>query len=120
MFSYLVTIKRNKIDFTSAKSIYHTYNGIVKKGGSWSSNKMLELDSRHRLHMHTVVMFNRVPYFKRFQKKGWTIHFKRIDNDTIDHIWKYIYKNNKNEYDVVESEIRSYYHYNCGFTQSPE
>lgn len=114
MVSYLVTIKNNSMKYTSPKEIYNVYNTIVKKGGEWHSDKMLELDKHQRLHLHTVLIKDNI-YFKRYKQKGWTIHFQKIKDNDLFKIIAYIYKQGKNKYDIEQMDHVSYYAFNYGF-----
>ncbi len=114
---YLVTIKRNKVDFTSIELLMNMYNWVRSKGFYFFPEMGIEMDSLNRLHLHACMSADKVPYFKRYQYKGWIIHFQEI-NDTIEdleNVIRYIKKHSNKLYQS-QMEIMSYAHYYNMFT----
>lgn len=109
---FFITLKRNAIDFTSFKQLNDTYNKIFDR--VQTQHKCVELDTRKRLHIHAIVWFKNCPYWKNYQKKGWTVYFRKIDPDTLYIVRKYIDKNNNYEYQHG-MEIMSFGHYHNMF-----
>ncbi len=109
---YLVTLKRNHIDFTSKQELNNMYNCLFKR--VLTLCKCTELDSRQRLHTHSMIEVKKVPYFKRYMRHGWRVHFKKINKGEELIVNNYINKNNYPEYQN-EMQIISYAHYNYMF-----
>ncbi len=93
---YLITIKNNAMKFTSLLELEKVYRALIESITSasvqWSANVGYELDSRSRLHLHTYISTSRQLYFPKYQKHGWTIHFKLIPKNAIPDIIRYIIK----------------------------
>ncbi len=106
---YLVTLKRNCINFTSKLELNTMYNSLFRR--VLTLCKCTELDSLQRLHTHSVIEVKKVPYFKRYMRHGWRVHFKRIRDSEGEHVIHYVNKNSNPEYQN-EMEIISFAHYN--------
>lgn len=113
-FHYLVTIKRNAIEFTYIEWLKDQLNSLKKsiKGADWSDNIAIELDSLNRLHLHTVVVSPKQLYYNKYRRKGWHIHFAPFLKSDIDIVYKYLNKST-NEYDgdKLQKEVASYIHH---------
>ncbi len=105
---YLVTIKRNAIDFTSIWELKMMLKLIFRRVTIQCS--CIELDSIRRLHLHALIDFKRTPYYKKYMRKGWHIYLNRVDMESIDTVIRYINKNNNKNY-INEKEILSYSNY---------
>lgn len=112
---YLVTIKRNAMDFTSMddlKQMYHSVKDSMKNvSAEWSSFVGYELDSRRRLHLHTYISTKRKLYFPKYGRAGWTIHFKEVPEDAVADVIRYISKCNQNKYYLENLEVVSQLYY---------
>ncbi len=109
---YLITLKRNAVEFTAKRTLEDKYKDLFSDNSLCSS---CELDSRYRLHLHGLVIFVGTPYYKRYQRAGWHVHFKYVlTEDDLPHVINYIYKNNNKSYQN-EMEIISYSKYNYMF-----
>lgn len=107
---YLVTIKRNAIEFTSKRDLIIKMKLMFRR--VTITHYCVELDSLRRLHLHAIVQFNKKPYYKRYMDVGWHIYFCEIDKETEDVVIRYISKHQNDNYQN-EMEILSYaqYHY---------
>ncbi len=110
--NYLVTIKKNVLDFTSLCEIKEMYKRLFK--GDLTITQGVELDSLQRLHLHSLVHYKRVPYYKTYMAKGWHIFFERISEGTEDVAARYIHKHSNPIYQE-QMEITSYANYNYMF-----
>lgn len=106
--NYLLTIKCLSVDkYTSRKDIEEVYQSIVKrlKHAEWLTKSSFELDKQHlRWHMHTIVQTTKTPWFKRYQKKGWTIDFTLFPEAALKTVVSYINKDDQNRYYLEEQD----------------
>jgi len=111
---YLITIKRNAIDFTSINELKKQHNRLFRRFSTL--HMCVELDSLKRLHLHSITEFKRTPYFKRYMVSGWYIYLNKIDQLSMYNTIVYIYKNS-NEYYQREMELTSYANYTNMFVE---
>lgn len=107
---FLVTIKRNAVEFTPRKWLSAQLQRVVTKTkGEWGFIAF-ELDGLSRLHLHTVVKLDNRPYLKGLSRKGWHIHFAEFPKEDIVRVLSYLHKVNQNPYylDQLESESATY------------
>lgn len=113
-YYWLVTIKRNAMEFTSIKDIgrvlFNLKENMTNVGAEWSDNVGYELDSRSRLHLHTYISASRRIYFPRYALKGWSIHFKEVNKDAIPDVISYILKGVQHPAYLEQLELESYYY----------
>ncbi len=110
----LITIKNNSIKYTSVDEIVSVYRNLVKdmdNGMEWSSNPAIELDSLSRLHLHTIGYTYRAPYYKKYQRPGWTIHFQPIPAKEKSRVLNYLRKEDQSISAVQNRDNQSYYSY---------
>lgn len=111
MIYYILTIKKTKLDekYTSKEDL-DDHLKYVKMASEICRNVVYELDSHMQLHLHAIVGFKRKPYFKKFMKKGWHIHFKEFPYSDYPNVVNYLNK------DVHIHPLESnYFHYNYAF-----
>ena len=108
-FHYMVTIKRNAVEFTKIAWLDMQLSRLRKliPNAEWSDNVSYELDSLHRLHIHTIVTSIRDIKYKQFMRKGWHIHFSPFKRQDYGNILNYINKHNQNKYRVEQLEVES-------------
>lgn len=103
MHYYIVTLKQNRSVHTSIDSLDHCYKSLqldvskhckTAKITSWSSYRGYELDSKQKLHYHTILTTDKGLYFKKLTKKykGWTIHFQKFPEEDYSKVIQYITK----------------------------
>ncbi len=109
---YLITIKRNAMEFTSIQDIRDMSKKLFKY--QIIPCYCMELDTRQRLHQHSLVQYETTLYYKKYQVNGWTVHFRKLTMTTLDHVVNYINKNNNKIYQHCMEWI-SYAHYNYMF-----
>ena len=116
-YLYLVTIKRNCFDYTSRQTLYTRLRNLIEDAPSLLFiNEKYELDKHKRWHLHTLANCNKRPYYKRFQRKGYTTHFKEILIEDYRNALKYINKDNYKRKDQLD--VESYAHYNYMFRKT--
>lgn len=93
---FMVTIKRNAVDYTSAHEIISKYNEVVKKTkrADWCADAWLETDRMKRIHLHTWVKTHKKPNYREFTSAGWTIHFDQFSSDDLINVMTYCGKDN--------------------------
>lgn len=113
--SYLVTIKPNLYRYTSildlqlalasARELYHK--------ADWHSEVGYELDSFHRMHLHTVVKFPTNISMQRYARQyeslsnNMRIHFMPIKKDDVDHVIGYCTKEKSPS--IMEEESKEHF-----------
>jgi len=111
--NYMITLKRNAIDYTSIDDLKHKYRILFAKVPTQCY--CIELDSRKRLHLHSLVKFKKTPYYKKYQTEGWTVYFSKVSITILQSVVEYINKNKRVDYQHG-MEIISYSHYQNMFT----
>lgn len=102
---YIVTIKCNHKEAISRELLDAEYNRIVKAvpKGDWTAAKTYEEDSNGRMHIHTICEIEgKQPYFKRLQRKGWTINFAEFPAADYHKVLGYCHKNDQSEYSIKQ------------------
>ncbi len=114
---YFVTLKCNKIGYTSIEQLYNKLRETMNKTNNmeWSDHVVYELDSLKRLHLHTYVSCTKKPYFKKLQIKGWTVHFSQCGETDVPKVIRYMCKHKQNKDSLFQMEIESYYKFKYGF-----
>lgn len=103
MHYYIVTLKNNHNVHTSIDDLDYCYKSLQKdvsahcktaKITSWSSYRGYELDSKRKLHFHTILTTDVGLYFKKLTKnyKGWSIHFQKFPAEDYVKVIQYITK----------------------------
>lgn len=93
---YMLTIKRNAVDYTSAHDIIDKYREVVSKvrNAEWAFDAYLELDRMKRIHLHTWFKANRKPNYRTLQSSNWTVHLDPFDMDDFMNVMSYCAKDN--------------------------
>ena len=93
-FYYMLTIKRNSNEFTPLLWVNRQRDRVKRmaKDVEWSCHEAFELDSKDRVHLHTIISSDRELYFTKFKSKGWTIHFKQFPVEDYPRVVDYINK----------------------------
>lgn len=91
---YLVTIKLHAMRHVTKEELDSELQKVVKRlsRAEWGSIVAYESDSLHRMHLHTVVICQRKPYFKKYQTPGVHVHFAGKKDPSYEAILKYITK----------------------------
>lgn len=100
---YILTIKNNTKP-CDKYGIDKIYNNISQKS-NFNSNFTYENDSHMKLHAHAIVGFNKVPYFKKYQTKGYHVHFKEFPEEDINKVRRYLLKEE-------DGLLSNYYYHN--------
>lgn len=94
---YLVTISYNKKEYLSRESMDNKYRDIILKtrkyNTEWSSYVSYELNTRHILHLHTIMSSERSPWYKPC--KNWNIQFKPFPKKDYPDVVEYINKHDQ-------------------------
>lgn len=116
-YVYLFTLKNNSKKYTSLKELMETYRETIDKGTGieWHTSHAIELDSDDRLHLHTCLTTPKKLLFSKFQKKGWSVHFKEFDD--YDNAKGYINKYTEKQCPAKWQQLddTSYYRHHYGF-----
>ncbi len=110
---YLVTLKRNAVEFTSIVELENMYKRLFRRKTTLIQG--IELDSIHRLHLHSLIDSKKVPYYKNYMVKGWHVYMEHIAEESVGVVIRYITKHSNKHYQE-HMEISSYASYNYMFT----
>ena len=108
---YLVTIKRNALEFTRKCWLDAQYTNLVKRirgEVEWSDQVSYELDSLNRLHLHTIVTSKSPIFYKKYVRKGWHIHFQPFERKDMSRVYEYIMKHNQDKHRIEQLEDESF------------
>lgn len=113
-FHYMVTIKCNHSRFVSVEELDTAYKEVLSKLKYYelSDFKAYELDSLYKLHMHFLVtVYNKAPYYKRFTKQGWTVHFQEYPESDSEGVHRYLEKVSQKTENICRIEQKSKKHF---------
>lgn len=96
-FYYILTIKRNSNEFTPLLWINRQRDRVKRMAHDceWSCHEAYELDSKDRLHLHTIISSDKELYFTKFKSKGWTVNFKQFPVEDYGRVVDYLTKAEK-------------------------
>lgn len=94
MLYYLITIKGHAYRHYTKDELDREWELVRKRmtGAEWSDCRAYESDSRGRMHLHVYCKVGRKPFFPRFQKVGWSVHFQEFPVEDIDRVYDYLNK----------------------------
>lgn len=112
---YLVTIKGHDVRHYSKEELDERWEVLRTqlKKAEWSDVRAYEVDTVGRMHLHCYCQVGRKPFFPKFQKPGWSIHFQPFPPEDLNHIYDYItvYKNDPCSVEARFVENKCYHEY---------
>ena len=115
-YLYLVTIKNNSFRYTPLCELQNIVLRIetrfrIDKVPFKSLHKCEELDNYQRWHLHIIYVTERIPFFRLYQVKGYTVHFQAVPLEDYESLLRYVKKDIKK--DILERNVYSYanHHY---------
>lgn len=115
---YLVTIKCNSLCSVTRNEIDVVYRHLVSKlpNAEWTDYVSYEVDSLNRMHIHTYCMVRgKEPYFKKYQKKNWTIDFQPFPPECQRTVLSYIRKHSQSEAAITNRFAENQYMFSYKF-----
>lgn len=118
MHYYIVTIAPRLEKYHSPESLDMEWAKIRRKlrGADWSDQVAYEIDSRERLHLHTIMKREKQvlnPF--RYATKEHSIHMSPFPGEDYDTVLAYIKKHAYNRYEQEQILIQNYYNHHYGF-----
>lgn len=115
-YLYLVTIKNNSFRYTPLSELHNIVKSIECRFNKDKVQfKLLdqceELDNYQRWHLHIIYVTQRIPFFRLYQVKGYTVHFQAVPLEDYSAVKRYLQKDIHK--DILERNIISYakHHY---------
>jgi hypothetical protein len=120
VYCYLVTIKcvnhcyipRNEIE-----GIYTTMRQRLPSSTQLGDVTAWELDKLKRWHYHFMMSSNREPYYRRFRRKNYTIHFQPFPLKDWPNIIRYLQKVDQHPAHLQQLDVESYGYYHDLFIE---
>lgn len=112
-YRYLVTIKCNKVSYTSRDQIDLVFDLVKRRlpKGYELGMSAYELDSLKRWHFHIIVNMEREPFYKLFQVRGWSIHFQPFDRCDEFKVRSYLDKIPQGCVYLDQLDVESFYYH---------
>lgn len=96
-YLYLVTIKNNSFRYTPLYELHNIQESLEcrfkkDKVPFKLLHECEELDNQQRWHLHILYMTQRIPFFRLYQVKGYTVHFQAVPLGDYSKVLRYLEK----------------------------